>query len=108
MSGEARTVTGGFHSTLRGTGVSFGPAGQGLPAVHPIKTNQFPGRAIPDVGSGWANNSIHDLGLAPPDVSDFLDGARAAIVVEDSNHRVRSDGVEILDSGEYNKCLLHL
>src|SRR4030088_2877158 len=41
-------------------------------------------------------------------LSDFLDGARAAVVVEDSAIAFDLAESKYSVSGEYNKCLLHL
>src|SRR5208337_4085384 len=108
---------------LRATGCepSFGrlfeARGSKLVALRPLpsggcigpKTKQFRGPAITDAGSGGANNSQN---VTPDSLSqmlaEFLEGARAAVVVEDGAIAFDLAEAKYSISGEYNKCLLHL
>src|SRR5258708_39166779 len=73
------------------------------------ETKQLRRPAITDAGAGRANNSRH---VTPDSLSqmlaDFLEGARAAVVVEDGAIVFDLAESKYSISGEYHKCLLHL
>jgi hypothetical protein len=73
------------------------------------KTKHFRGPAITDAQLGGVNNSPT---VTPESLSelltDFLEGARAAVVVEDGAIAFDLAESKYSISGEYHKCLLHL
>lgn len=79
------------------------------PRAYRNETNQLRGPTITDTGSAPANNSCT---VTPESLSqmlsDFLDGARAAVVVEEGVIAFDLADSKYSISGEYNKRLLHL
>ncbi len=71
-------------------------------------STQIPCSLITDAGSRFVHNSLMTSDSLSQMLSDFLAGARAAIVVEDGAVAFDLAESKYSISGEYNKCLLHL
>ena len=71
-------------------------------------SNHFPRPTVTDVGSTKANNSTMTPESLGQVLAEFLDGAQAAVVIEDGSIAFNLSESMYSISGEYNKCLLHL